>query len=131
MESCGSVDGLPPERDSMRPSSDHTLTSHAGSLPRPDDLIAANRARESGEAADALEFGKTLRAAVARVVGRQRELGIDVPGDGELGKPTGHRVNYGAWWNYAFGRLGGPDLGGARLATRPPQRSRPRACALT
>ncbi len=36
----------------MRTSTDHILTSHVGSLPRPDDLIAANRAREAGEATD-------------------------------------------------------------------------------
>ena len=36
----------------MTHSRDHILTSHAGSLPRPDDLIEANRARESGGATD-------------------------------------------------------------------------------
>ncbi len=34
----------------MRMSTDHILTSHVGSLPRPDELIAANRARETGAA---------------------------------------------------------------------------------
>ena len=96
----------------MRASSDHILTSHVGSLPRPDDLIAANRAREAGEAIDEPDFWETLRAAVAEVVRRQRDLGIDVPGDGEFGKSVGHRVNYGAWWNYAFHRLGGLELAG-------------------
>ena len=38
----------------MRMSRDHILTSQAGSLPRPDDLIEANRARESGETTDEL-----------------------------------------------------------------------------
>jgi 5-methyltetrahydropteroyltriglutamate--homocysteine methyltransferase len=47
-----SVDGLLHGRKSMKTSSDHILTSHVGSLPRPDDLIAANRAREAGEATD-------------------------------------------------------------------------------
>ena len=36
----------------MRMSRDHILTSQAGSLPRPDDLIEANRAREAGETTD-------------------------------------------------------------------------------
>ena len=49
---------------------------------------------------------------MADVVRRQQDLGIDIPGDGEFGKSTGHRVNYGAWWNYAFQRLGGLDLTG-------------------
>src|SRR5271156_3062193 len=101
-----------PKGKSMRTSFDRTLTSHVGSLPRPDDLIAANRAREAGEATDEPAFRTTLRAAVHDVVRRQKELGVDVPGDGEFGKSVGHRVNYGAWWNYAFLRLGGVPLGG-------------------
>jgi len=44
----------------MRTSSDHILTSHVGSLPRPDDLIEANRAREAGEATDEPAFRQTL-----------------------------------------------------------------------
>jgi 5-methyltetrahydropteroyltriglutamate--homocysteine methyltransferase len=36
----------------MKTSTDRILTSHVGSLPRPDDLIEANRAREAGEATD-------------------------------------------------------------------------------
>src|SRR5881397_2522794 len=109
----------------MRTSSDHILTSHVGSLPRPDDLIEANRAREAGEATDEPSFRQTLRGAVAEVVRRQKELGIDIPGDGEFGKSVGHRVNYGAWWNYSFQRLGGLELGTTGLYDLPPQRSRP------
>ena len=88
----------------MKTSSDHILTSHVGSLPRPDELIAANRAREAGEATEEHVFQEKLRGAVAEVVRRQRELGIDVPGDGEFGKSMGHRVNYGAWLSYCFHR---------------------------
>jgi 5-methyltetrahydropteroyltriglutamate--homocysteine methyltransferase len=40
----------------MRMSRDHILTSQAGSLPRPDDLIGANAIRESGEASDERAF---------------------------------------------------------------------------
>ena len=76
-------------------------------------------------------FQGILRAAVADVVRHQSELGIDVPGDGELGKSVSHRVSYGAWWNYAFRRLGGLELGGPALDSRPPQRSRPGEIALT
>ena len=43
----------------MRTSTDHILTSHVGSLPRPDGLIAANRARDASEA-DEREFGQHL-----------------------------------------------------------------------
>ena len=70
----------------MRASSDHILTSHAGSLPRPDALIEANRAREAGETTDEHAFQETLRQAVGDVVRRQKKLGIEVPGDGEFGK---------------------------------------------
>ena len=48
----------------MRYSSDHILTTHVGSLPRPDGLIEANRAREAGELIDEAGFQQTLRAAV-------------------------------------------------------------------
>jgi len=115
----------------MRSSREKILTSHAGSLPRPDDLIEANRARESGEALDEQRFQAQLRSAVAGVVRRQKELGIDVPGDGEFGKAMGHRVNYRAWWSYAFNRLAGLDLGGPALYQTPPRRSKPGEVVLT
>jgi len=115
----------------MRTSSDHILTSHAGSLPRPDDLIAANQARESGEATDEGEFQRKLRNAVSDVVCRQRDLGIDVPGDGDFGKSMGQRVNYGAWRSYSFSRLGGLDLGAPSPYDPTPRRSRPGRVVLT
>jgi 5-methyltetrahydropteroyltriglutamate--homocysteine methyltransferase len=115
----------------MRASADHILTSHVGSLPRPDDLIEANRAREAGEATDEQVFQQKLRAAVAEVVQRQKALGIDVPGDGEYGKSMGHRVNYGAWLSYCFHRLGGLDLAGPDMRDVPPRRSRPGELVLT
>jgi 5-methyltetrahydropteroyltriglutamate--homocysteine methyltransferase len=115
----------------MRASTDHILTSHAGSLPRPDALIAANRARAAGEAIPDGESAATLRAAVAEVVRRQHEIGIDVPGDGEFGKPMGERVNYGSWWRYSWQRLGGLDPKGPSLYEMAPRRSRPGAVVLT
>ena len=83
---------------------DHIATSHVGSLPRPDGLIAAHRAHEAGESVDEAAFEVTLRAAVAEVVRRQRDLGIDIPGDGEFGKPMAQRVQYGSWWRYSWQR---------------------------
>ena len=115
----------------MRTSTDHILTSHAGSLPRPDALIAANRAHESGEAIDERAFDETLRGAVAEVVRYQKELGIDIPGDGELGKPMGQRVNYGSWWRYSWQRLGGLNPEGPSLYKMAPRRSRPGEIVLT
>jgi 5-methyltetrahydropteroyltriglutamate--homocysteine methyltransferase len=82
-------------------------TSHAGSLPRPDDLIELNRRRMDGEGVDEAEYAKELHDATLGVVARQRELGIDLPNDGEYGHAMGAKVDYGAWWSYIFTRLGG------------------------
>jgi 5-methyltetrahydropteroyltriglutamate--homocysteine methyltransferase len=114
----------------MRTSTDRIITSHAGSLPRPDDLIELNRARQAGESADEAGYQARLAAAVGEVVRRQREVGIDVPGDGEYGKAMGQRVNYGAWWSYSFQRLGGLELG-TEIYKAPPRRSEPGQVRLT
>jgi 5-methyltetrahydropteroyltriglutamate--homocysteine methyltransferase len=115
----------------VRGSRDRILTSHAGSLPRPDELIEANRARESGESADEARFQQELRAGVTGVVRQQKAAGIDVPGDGEFGKSMGHRVNYRAWWSYSFQRLGGLELTSTGLYDMPARRSKPDEVVLT
>jgi 5-methyltetrahydropteroyltriglutamate--homocysteine methyltransferase len=115
----------------VKTSSDHILTSHVGSLPRPDELIEANRAREAGEVIDERSFQESLRAAVVGVVRRQKDLGIDIGGDGEFGKSMGQRVNYGAWMSYCYHRLGGLDLRGPDMHAMPPRRSRPGELVLT
>jgi 5-methyltetrahydropteroyltriglutamate--homocysteine methyltransferase len=115
----------------MRTSADHILTSHVGSLPRPDDLIEANRARELGEATDEQRFQEKLQAAVADVMRHQRELGIDIPNDGEFGKSMGTGINYGAWMSYAFLRLGGLDFSGPDMHAMAARRSRPGEIQLT
>jgi 5-methyltetrahydropteroyltriglutamate--homocysteine methyltransferase len=115
----------------MRASADRILTTHVGSLPRPDSLIEANRAREAGEPYDETAFQEQLRTAVADVVLRQRDLGIDVPGDGEFGKSMGQRVNFRAWLSYAYYRLGGLDLAGPDMLDVPPLPSSPGQLRLT
>jgi 5-methyltetrahydropteroyltriglutamate--homocysteine methyltransferase len=115
----------------MKQSRDQILTSHAGSLPRPEELIDANRARESGMATDEHRFQDRLRASVAEVVRLQKHAGIAIPGDGEFGKSMGHQVNYRAWWSYSFQRLAGLELGTAGLYDMPAQRSRPGEVVLT
>jgi len=109
----------------MRASTDHILTSHAGSLPRPNELIEAWGANAEGA------LTQKLTTAVAEVVRRQKALGIDVPGDGEYGKSMLHSVNYGAWWRYSFLRLGGLNMGGLGLYELPARRSRPGEVVLT
>ena len=106
------------------------LTTQAGSLPRPDDLIELNRARQAGESTDERAYQTRVGAAVVEVVRRQHAVGIDVPGDGEYGKAMGQRVNYGAWWSYSFQRLGGLELG-TELYRIPARRSEPGRVRLT
>ena len=115
----------------MKGSLDHIATSHVGSLPRPDGLIAAFGAHEAGEATDERAFEQTLHEAVAEVVRRQHGIGIDIPGDGEFGKPMSSRVQYGSWWRYSWGRLGGLKTGEASLYDMAPRRSRPGEVVLT
>src|SRR6185503_2613187 len=64
------------------------LTTHTGSLPRPDDLIRMMYAKEEGVPVDAAALGARIRAAVGEVVGKQREAGIDIVNDGEMSKPS-------------------------------------------
>jgi 5-methyltetrahydropteroyltriglutamate--homocysteine methyltransferase len=66
---------------------DRILTTHAGSLPRPPDLIELIWAKMDGQDVDAGQLEDRMRTAVAEVVAKQRELGIDVISDGEMGKP--------------------------------------------
>ena len=70
----------------MKTSTDRILTTHVGSLPRPDAVFDALKRREQGEGDDAAERSRVIREAVARAVRRQAELGIDVPSDGEMSK---------------------------------------------
>jgi 5-methyltetrahydropteroyltriglutamate--homocysteine methyltransferase len=89
---------------------DRILTTHAGSLPRPEDLVALNHKRGLGELDDEAGYQERLSQAVVDVVARQRELGIDLVNDGEYGHSMGHRYDYGPWWTYVFQRLGGLEL---------------------
>ena len=56
---------------------------------------------------DKAAYADRVADAVADVVRKQRELGIDIPDDGEFGKPVAGAYDYGAWWNYAFARMSG------------------------
>src|SRR5262245_2140451 len=114
----------------MKRSDSRILTTHAGSLPRPDDLIELNRSRQKGEATDEAAYEHRLRVAVEDVVRRQKDAGIDIVGDGEFGKAMGQRINYGAWWSYSFQRLGGLELG-EEIYKAPPRRSEPGEVRLT
>ncbi len=73
----------------MQGSRSRIRTTQAGSLPRPDDLIELNRARQAGESTDERAYQTRLGAAVVEVVRRQQAVGIDVTGDGEYGQVMG------------------------------------------
>ena len=68
----------------MKTSQDRILTTHVGSLPRSDTVVDLLTRRENGEPAPA--FDDVVRDAVATIVRRQVDLGIDVVSDGEMGK---------------------------------------------
>src|ERR1700733_2740908 len=70
----------------MQRSTDRILTTHAGSLPREDDLNALIRKKATGEALDETAFAARVKSAVGDVVRRQAEAGIDVVADGEQGR---------------------------------------------
>jgi 5-methyltetrahydropteroyltriglutamate--homocysteine methyltransferase len=64
------------------------LTTHTGSLPRPDDLIRMMYAKEEGVPVDMDALAIRVRAAVAEVVRKQVDAGIDFVNDGEMSKPS-------------------------------------------
>jgi len=64
------------------------LTTHTGSLPRPDDLIQMMVAKEEGMPVDQGALDERVRLAVDEMVNRQIEAGIDIVNDGEMSKPS-------------------------------------------
>jgi 5-methyltetrahydropteroyltriglutamate--homocysteine methyltransferase len=72
----------------MKRSTDRFLTTHTGSLPRPEDLVTMMYAKESGVPVDAKALGARIKSAVAEVVAKQIEAGVDLVNDGELSKPS-------------------------------------------
>jgi 5-methyltetrahydropteroyltriglutamate--homocysteine methyltransferase len=98
---------------------DRILATHTGSLTRPPELLAFLSARDRGEDIDEAAYSETLRGAVADVVRRQAEAGIDIPDDGEMGKAS--------WITYLYERVSGLEarpitLEGASML--PPSRDR-------
>ena len=78
---------------------DRILTTHVGSLPRPHDLLDIMKARLSGQSIDRPAYAERVRRAVAEIVRRQVDTGIDVVSDGEQSKP--------GFFTYARERLEG------------------------
>ena len=83
----------------MRRSIDRILVSHAGNLPRPDDL---NRLLIAGES-ERVALSERLPRAVAEVVERQIACGVDVVNDGEY-------VKAGSYTGYINQRITGIEV---------------------
>ena len=69
-------------------STDRVLTTHTGSLPRPDELIRMMHAKEEGVPVERAALAARVRQAVAEVVRKQADAGIDIVNDGEMSKPS-------------------------------------------
>jgi 5-methyltetrahydropteroyltriglutamate--homocysteine methyltransferase len=90
----------------MQRSSDRILTTHAGSLPRPPDVLQMIRAKSRGEPVDEKTLQTRVWESVAEVVRKQVDTGLDVIDDGEFGKPS--------FVTYVRDRLGGLEAHGVR-----------------
>jgi 5-methyltetrahydropteroyltriglutamate--homocysteine methyltransferase len=67
----------------LKRSHQRILTTHTGSLPRPTDLLEIMASRVDTEAR-----AKRVRAAVAEVVEKQADAGVNIVSDGEMSKPS-------------------------------------------
>jgi 5-methyltetrahydropteroyltriglutamate--homocysteine methyltransferase len=72
----------------MKRSTERFLTTHTGSLPRPEDLIRAMYAKEEGVPVEPAALSDRVASAVEEVVRKQAEAGVDVINDGEMSKPS-------------------------------------------
>lgn len=72
----------------MKRSTDRILTTHVGSLARPETLVPILTARDRGQPFDHEAYTGLVREAVADVVRRQTDAGVDVVTDGEQGKAS-------------------------------------------
>jgi 5-methyltetrahydropteroyltriglutamate--homocysteine methyltransferase len=85
----------------MKRSEHRILTTHVGSLPRPKELLEL-AGFGKGRPQDPAEYDRRLRQAVADVVQKQAEVGIDIVNDGEFGKES--------WANYILARITGFEV---------------------
>jgi len=87
----------------MKRSTDRILTTHVGSLIRPQALQDILRAKQGGQSYDHAAYENCLKQSIADVVRRQAEIGVDVVSDGEFGKAI-------SWNQYVVERLSGFEL---------------------
>ena len=96
----------------MKRSTDRILTTHVGSLIRPQALQDIMRAKQGGKPYDPAAYERCLAESVADVVRRQAEVGVDVVSDGEFGKAI-------SWNQYVVERLSGFELRAIPQGFRP------------
>jgi len=84
----------------VKRSTQRILTTHVGSLIRPEPLLDCMRAKIAGKPVDDATYARTLTEAVAGLVREQAAAGVDVVSDGECGKAI-------SWSQYALERLSG------------------------
>src|SRR5215207_2157790 len=70
----------------MKRSSERILTTHTGSLPRPDDVVAMLEGRDQQEVQHDDAFERRVAAAVGEIVRKQADVNVDVLNDGEVSK---------------------------------------------
>jgi 5-methyltetrahydropteroyltriglutamate--homocysteine methyltransferase len=99
----------------MKRSTERILTTHVGSLIRPQPLQDFLRAKQAGRPFDLGTYAKCLSDAVAEVVRQQAQAGIDVVSDGEFGKSI-------SWSQYVLERLSGFERRPVRPGGNPFQR---------
>jgi 5-methyltetrahydropteroyltriglutamate--homocysteine methyltransferase len=95
----------------MKTSRDRILTTHVGSLPRTDAVVALLEARENRAAFDCASFQREIRQAVLDIVKRQVDTGIDIVSDGETSKMS--------YATYVRDRLDGFSEEGSTETPRP------------
>ena len=70
----------------MKTSTERILTTHVGSLPRPQDVVDLLFAQDRGEPVDQTRFDAVMERGVADAIGKQVESGVDIVSDGETSK---------------------------------------------
>ena len=72
----------------MKRSTNRIITTHAGSLPRPPELLNLVKGKVAGQPYDETALAAEVESTVAQVVKRQADIGLDVISDGEMSKPS-------------------------------------------
>ena len=85
----------------MKRSESRILTTHVGSLPRPKELLELS-SFTSGPPADPKEYFRRVKIAIADIVRKQAEVGLDIINEGEFGKSS--------WSNYILERISGFEI---------------------